>query len=232
MLASCLGGCVQRRMMIRSNPPGAAVYLDEEQIGTTPIAHNFTYYGKRKIRLVKDGYETLTVLQSVPPPWYQIPPLDFVSENLVPGEIRDTQTFTYQLVPQAVVPTDLLLTRAEELRGSTQPVIGELPVDGGVPIDGEVPIDGSLGVPGNLPPSALPPSGIPYGAPPASGNPAGTPLPYGQPTTPPMGIAPPAMSGPSMPSTTLADPNWRGDRPGTSTMPGVGGQPLYPLPPR
>ena len=109
-------GCVQRRMMIRSNPPGALVYVDDYEIGVTPVSSNFTYYGQRKIRLVKDGFETLTVMQSIPAPWYQVPPLDFVSENLVPGEIRDRQTFTYQLTPQRVVPTDQLLGRGENLR--------------------------------------------------------------------------------------------------------------------
>lgn len=113
---ACQSGCVGRRMTIRTNPPGALVYVDDYEIGTTPISTDFIYYGKRKVRLVKDGYETLTVMQSVPAPWYQIPPLDFVTENLVPGEIRDQRTFHYQLTPQRVVPTDQLLSRAENLR--------------------------------------------------------------------------------------------------------------------
>jgi len=94
------------------------VYVDDYDypIGTTPISHNFTYYGTRKIRLVKDGYETLTVMEPIRGPWYQIPPLDFVSENLVPGEIHDQRTLSYQLVPQRVVPTEELVGRAEELR--------------------------------------------------------------------------------------------------------------------
>jgi len=116
---ACLAGCVQRRMTIRSNPPGAVVYIDDYEIGPTPISTNFTYYGTRKIRLVKDGYETLTVMQAVPAPWYQIPPLDFVTENLVPGELRDRRSFTYQLRPQMVVPTEHLLQRAEHLRNRT-----------------------------------------------------------------------------------------------------------------
>ena len=116
-LCVCLLGCVRRRMTIRSNPPGALVYVDDYEIGTTPISTPFLYYGERKIRLVKDGYQTLTVMQPVPAPWYEIPPLDFVSENLVPGEIRDQRDLSYQLVPQAVVPTEQLLGRAEELRG-------------------------------------------------------------------------------------------------------------------
>jgi hypothetical protein len=109
-------GCVERRMTIRSNPPGALVYVDDHHIGVTPASANFTYYGTRKIRLVKDGFETLTVMQAIPPPWYQFPPLDFVTENLIPGQIRDRREFTYQLVPQVVVPPEQLLDRAEQLR--------------------------------------------------------------------------------------------------------------------
>ena len=30
------GGCVERRMTIRSNPPGALVYVDDYEIGITP----------------------------------------------------------------------------------------------------------------------------------------------------------------------------------------------------
>ncbi|MFH1922295.1 MAG: PEGA domain-containing protein [Planctomycetota bacterium] len=107
-------------MTIRSNPPGAVVYVDGYEIGTTPVSHNFTYYGTRKIRLVRNGYETLTVMQPIPPPWYQIPPLDFVSETLVPGKLRDGRTLNYQMVPQKVVPTEELLGRAEGLRGRAQ----------------------------------------------------------------------------------------------------------------
>ncbi len=96
------------------------VYVDDYEIGTTPVSRNFTYYGTRKIRLVKDGYETLTVMQPIPPPWYQIPPLDFVTEVLVPGELCDRRTLNYHLAPQRVVPTEQLLERAEDLRAHGQ----------------------------------------------------------------------------------------------------------------
>ena len=69
VLFGSLCGCVRRRLTIRSNPPGAHVYVDDYEIGATPVSHNFIYYGKRKIRLVKDGYETMTVMQSIPMPW-------------------------------------------------------------------------------------------------------------------------------------------------------------------
>ena len=35
-------GCVHRRLTVRSNPPGAAVYVDNQEIGTTPVTANYT----------------------------------------------------------------------------------------------------------------------------------------------------------------------------------------------
>jgi len=124
-------GCVQRRLIIRSQPPGAMVYVDDYQIGPTPIATSFTYYGTRKIRLVKDGYQTLTVYERIDPPWYQIPPIDFFAENVLGREIRDTRVLEYQLQPQPISPTQQLLDRAETLRRQTG---GSPPLPAAAPI--------------------------------------------------------------------------------------------------
>ena len=109
-------GCVQRRMFINSNPPGATVWINDREVGTTPVATHFRFYGTHEIRLAKDGYETLTVQQPVRPPWYEIPPFDLVSENFVPGELRDTRSFSYNLQPRLLVPKKNLLGRAETMR--------------------------------------------------------------------------------------------------------------------
>jgi hypothetical protein len=116
LVCAATQGCVQRRLTIRSNPPGALVYVDDYAIGTTPVSTDFVYYGNRKVRLVKSGYETLTVIQPIPAPWYEYPGIDFVSENLVPREIRDERVVEYQLQPQMIVPSQQLLGRAENLR--------------------------------------------------------------------------------------------------------------------
>jgi hypothetical protein len=113
-------GCVRRRLNVFSNPPGALVYVDNQQIGTTPCSVDFIYYGTREIRLVKPGYETLTVNQPIPMPWYQIPPLDFFSENLAGTKIRDNRTISYNLAPQLIVPNEELLDRANQLRQDSQ----------------------------------------------------------------------------------------------------------------
>lgn len=113
-------GCVRRRLLVRSNPPGATVYVDNQPIGVTPCATSFVYYGTREIRLVKPGYETLTVNQPIPAPWYEFPGVDFVSENVVPKEVQDYRTVSYTMTPQVIVPTDQLLARAQELRTNTE----------------------------------------------------------------------------------------------------------------
>ena len=95
VLTASQAGCVERRMIVRTNPRGAPLYVDDYEIGTTPLATSFIYYGTRKIRLVKDGYETLVVNQPLPSPWYEYFPADFVAENLVPGHIRDLRILTY-----------------------------------------------------------------------------------------------------------------------------------------
>ena len=55
-------------------------------------------------------------MQTIPAPWYEYTPVDFVAENFVPGQIHDQRTLDFQLEPQVVVPTEQLLSRAEQLR--------------------------------------------------------------------------------------------------------------------
>jgi hypothetical protein len=110
------GGCVRRRLTVRTTPPGAQVFVDDQEIGTTPCSASFVYYGTRKITLIKDGYRTETLYQKLATPWYELPPLDFINENLSPHEIRDERLVDVQLVPQEIVPYAKLLERAQTLR--------------------------------------------------------------------------------------------------------------------
>ncbi len=154
-------GCVQRRMTIRSSPPGALVYVDDYQIGTTPVSTDFIYYGTRKIRLVKDGYETLTVRQPFPLPWYQVFPLDFVSENLWPGEIRDERVVDLAMAPMAATPPEEVVARAEQARLSA----GSLPAPPPVPVAPAVVVPQPIPAP---PPAQMPmlqPQPLPLPAP-------------------------------------------------------------------
>jgi hypothetical protein len=121
LLLFCVGsGCVQRRMMIRSHPEGALVYLNGQELGRTPITTNFTYYGDFEVKLVKDGFETETIIQPVPMPWYQVPPLDFVSENMVPSKIHDQRTLSFNLRPKVAQSPEQIRAAAEQLRTASR----------------------------------------------------------------------------------------------------------------
>jgi hypothetical protein len=178
-------GCVQRRMTIRSSPPGALVYVDDYQIGTTPVSTDFIYYGTRKIRLVKDGYETLTVRQPFPAPWYEYFPLDFVTENLWPWEIRDERVVDLAMSTTASTPPESVVARAEQVRLAA----GSLPVPPAPVVT--PPPAAPRPIPAPPPPQPLPPPGGGLTLPPPSG---GLVLP---PPSPMQGLQPPLQNAPS-----------------------------------
>jgi hypothetical protein len=113
-------GCVQRRLIVRSQPEGAFVKIDGQQIGHTPVSVPFTYYGTRDIQLEKDGFKTVKVQQRVRAPWYAKFPISFFSENFSPREIRDERLLEFQMEPKTEVQENLLLDRANGLRGDVQ----------------------------------------------------------------------------------------------------------------
>ena len=109
-------GCLRRRMTVRTNPPGATVYVDKQRIGISPASTNYTYYAKRNIELVQDGYRTERFLRNFNPRWYSIPPLDFFTETLWPFEVRDERIIDVQMTPEPVVPSEAFIASAEQLR--------------------------------------------------------------------------------------------------------------------
>lgn len=116
LLALIWAGCVHRTMTIRSEPPGATVYLNNEEKGRTPQTIPFIWYGDYKIVLRKDGYQTLRIIQPIKPPWYEAFPLDIFSELLLPVCLEDQHFLHYELKETEPVDKDALLRRADELR--------------------------------------------------------------------------------------------------------------------
>jgi len=111
-----LCGCVRRRLTVRTNPPGAMVYVDRQLIGPSPASTSYIYSGTRLIEVVGDGYRTEKLLRTFHPRWYQVPPLDFFSETLWPWELRDERVVDVTMVQETAVPKEELIGRAETLR--------------------------------------------------------------------------------------------------------------------
>lgn len=130
LLVATMPGCVERRFTVVSNPPGAMVLVNRQEIGAAPVilpSRASTYYGDREFLLIKDGYEPLLVKQPIPAPWYGYFPLDFVAEHLWPGTIVDERTFTFQLSPQRTVPPETVLQSATNTRQRATGIGSPLP---------------------------------------------------------------------------------------------------------
>lgn len=130
-LATCLGaltGCVDRRFVITTDPPGAIVYDEKYQpMGASPADRQFTYYGKYRFTLVKDGYETMIVEENVRPPWYEWIGLDLFSEIIIPVNLRDVRRFHYVMQSAQVVPPEAVLNEANQMRIKGRAIGSPLP---------------------------------------------------------------------------------------------------------
>lgn len=122
-------GCVQRRLIVRTQPEGAFLTIDQQPIGYTPVAVPFTYYGTREIKLEKDGFKTVEVRQRIRPPWYERIPVSFFAEHFSPRELRDERVLDFQLEPRQQVDPNFLLDRAANLRTDVQRGTVTVPID-------------------------------------------------------------------------------------------------------
>lgn len=114
-----LPGCVRRTIEITSDPPGALVFLNDREVGRTPLDVDFVFYGTYDVRLIRDGYEPLLTSGDAKPPWWDNIPLDLVAEA-VPGEPHAQVKWHYTMQP---LDNDRvrLLDRAQEMRGMIPP---------------------------------------------------------------------------------------------------------------
>ena len=93
-------GCVYRSLTIRTDPPGAMVYVNDQLKGQSPVTYDFTWYGWYRLMIKKDGYQRLDDRKMLRAPVYLWMPFDLVTE-LAPFRIRDRRTWSYTLTPQA-----------------------------------------------------------------------------------------------------------------------------------
>jgi hypothetical protein len=114
-----LGGCVERFISVRSDPPGAIVTLDDQKIGPTPVDIPYTWYGMRLLVVDLQGYTQVRETIALNPPWWQFPPIDFITDILVPATITDRREFSYSLDKVTAQPDkglEEVKRRAAELR--------------------------------------------------------------------------------------------------------------------
>lgn len=123
--AAALAGCVERRFIVESNPPGAIVYQSGQYVGATPVEIPFTYYGRYEFELLKEGFETKKYEVRARAPWFEWLGIDFFSENLWPWHIQDNRRLRFEMEPQSQPRTEDMLNQARTLRerGLALPVV-------------------------------------------------------------------------------------------------------------
>jgi len=123
----CRGG-VQRTIHITSEPQGALVHLNDEEVGRTPLSVPFTFYGTYDVRLEADGYQPLWTMAKTDKPWWDNLGPDLFA-SAVPGAKSDVR-WHFDLRPVGSagdVDADALLERAQTLRHrvvATEPEAG------------------------------------------------------------------------------------------------------------
>ena len=134
--AAALGsaGCVERRITIGSNPPGALAYVNDVEVGRTPVTFPFTWYGDYDIRL---RYETNSGTPEEPvlrqyylhthkratAPFYQWLGIDLLAE-LSPFEFKDEKVWAFNVPEVKAVEDADLIARAKELQARMGAPIG------------------------------------------------------------------------------------------------------------
>jgi hypothetical protein len=140
LLLAPLAGCVERTISITSDPSGALVWLNDREVGRTPLEVAFVHYGTYDVRVERDGCEPLLTSTRAAPPLWDAPGLDLLAE-LAPGHRTVRLEWHYDLQPAADDRAGLL-ERAAELRARTDPDTPAPPPDQAGGADSDRPREG------------------------------------------------------------------------------------------
>ena len=117
LLFLALSGCIERTVSINTEPEGATVVLNDEEVGKSPVRVPFTWYGDYDIIIRKPGYQTIKTNHNIKTPWYELPGIDIFTECLTPFTVHDDRTLdTFVLQPARPVEKQALLQSADEMK--------------------------------------------------------------------------------------------------------------------
>ena len=111
------GGCVERTITVTSEPSGSLVYLNDEEVGRTPVTVPFRFYGVYDVRLEHDGYAPLWTKHAADQPWWDFMGPDLVAETI--PHVKSQQTWSFTLEPRPADDPDLLVAHARQMRAAT-----------------------------------------------------------------------------------------------------------------
>ncbi|MHC4645443.1 MAG: PEGA domain-containing protein [Planctomycetota bacterium] len=114
--SALLSGCVERTLTINTQPQGAQVILNDEEIGVSPVTVAFEWYGHYNVTIRKDGFQTLKTHRNLKAPWYDAFPFDFFAGVLSADRIVDDYEWTFDLAPRQEITREELIRSAQQLK--------------------------------------------------------------------------------------------------------------------
>ncbi len=132
MVCLCLPliGCVERWIQVRTQPSGARVFVDGEEVGRSPIRVAFDHYGTREVLVHLDAgtdsdrtYGAVSHLVELRAPWYQWFPLDLITETIWPWNFVDEHEVS--IVLPVINPEARSKSLRHQLDGQEKPSLDE-----------------------------------------------------------------------------------------------------------
>lgn len=121
-----LGGCLERTVTITSEPAGAIVVLNDEEIGRTPVETGFRYFGVYDVRLQREGFEPIVTEKEAVAPIWEYPGLDLLA-IAAPWRVKTHLEWHFDLeavpepdTPEAEQSEQELFDRARSLRAASR----------------------------------------------------------------------------------------------------------------
>ncbi len=107
-----LSGCVERELTINTKPQGGLVIINDEEIGVSPVTVNFKWYGTYRVRIEKEGYNSLRKNIELKRPLHDLFPFD-IFENLFNPNRVDSYSWNFKLDTYQKPDRKLLIDKAK-----------------------------------------------------------------------------------------------------------------------
>ena len=109
-------GCVKRTISITSDPGGALVWVNDREVGRTPLEIGFLYYGEYDVRVERSGQEPIMTTRWANAPSWDVPVVDLAVESF--SKNKKTVVLWHFDMEQRNDDTEPLLQRANNLRNT------------------------------------------------------------------------------------------------------------------
>jgi hypothetical protein len=107
-------GCVERKITITTEPSGALVLLNDEEVGTSPVTVGFEWYGDYNVQISKSGYQTLKTHQNLKRPVADRFPVDLFAD-MFSSKIYQ-YNWNFKLEPLQPIDKEKLIKSAVDLQ--------------------------------------------------------------------------------------------------------------------